>query len=250
MAGDPVDRVFELYALRARKLLAAFSSAEYRRALKLGVGAAVEHHIPLRRFRFETVVDVGANQGQFSLVARRLWPDAKIIAFEPLPVPAATYKRLFASDPRVQLHELALGDRNESSAIHISSQIDSSSLLPITEAQTSFFPGTGEAEQGLVQQRCMDQVLACDDLTGNSLLKLDVQGFELRVLRGAAPMLSSFSAIYAECSFVELYAGQALAAEVIAWLDNQGFALRAIYNVSYAADGAAIQADFLFLRGG
>ena len=59
-------------------------------------------------------------------------------------------------------------------------------------------------------------------------------------------MLPRFSHVYIECSFVELYAGQALAAEVIDHLSDHGFDLRGVYNVQYDPQGWALQADLLF----
>jgi hypothetical protein len=75
---------------------------------------------------------------------------------------------------------------------------------------------------------------------------MDVQGYEGHVLRGCEDLLDLFSYVYVECSFVELYSGQTLAHEVIAWLHERGFALRGIYNLYYDSDGCAVQADFFF----
>ena len=52
--------------------------------------------------------------------------------------------------------------------------------------------------------------------------------------------------LYVECSFVELYTGQALAHEVIAWLAGRGFVLKGVYNMGYDDQGRAVQGDFLF----
>ena len=79
-----------------------------------------------------------------------------------------------------------------------------------------------------------------------ALLKIDVQGFEMEVLKGCNSMLDYFSWVYVECSFIELYEGQALANEVIDYLHTHGFKLAGIYNMSYDRSGIAIQADFLF----
>ncbi|MHB8405676.1 MAG: hypothetical protein ACYDCJ_09670 [Gammaproteobacteria bacterium] len=57
-----------------------------------------------------------------------------------------------------------------------------------------------------------------------------------------------FAWVYCECSFIELYAGQALADEVIAWLRERGFILNGVYNMAYDKTGKAVQADFLFKR--
>jgi len=82
------------------------------------------------------------------------------------------------------------------------------------------------------------------------LLKLDVQGFELEVLKGCRSMLDYFSRVYVECSFVELYEGQALAHEVIDYLHQHGFRLSGVYNMTYGKEGIAVQADFLFTKAG
>src|SRR5690606_18103140 len=80
------------------------------------------------------------------------------------------------------------------------------------------------------------------------LLKLDVQGFELEALAGCEEILERFDWVYAECSFVELYVGQGLVDEVIAWIRERDFVIRGIYNVVKDSAGWAIQADCLFQR--
>lgn len=79
---------------------------------------------------------------------------------------------------------------------------------------------------------------------------MDVQGFELPALAGCEGMLDRFAWIYVECWFMELYAGQPLADEVIAWLRERGLRLAGVYNMAYDGQGRAVQADFLFGRCG
>ena len=81
-----------------------------------------------------------------------------------------------------------------------------------------------------------------------AFLKIDVQGYELEVLKGSCDVLDCIDLVYVECSFIELYAGQALAHHVIEWLLPYGFSLSAIYNLSTDRQGQAVQADFLFSR--
>ena len=92
----------------------------------------------------------------------------------------------------------------------------------------------------------MDAVLDPKDIKRPALIKLDVQGFERQALEGCRSLLLMFSNVYVECSFVELYAGQSLAHEVISFLDEFGFVLVGVYNLSYDKKGVAIQGDFLF----
>jgi FkbM family methyltransferase len=233
---------------KIKKAARIFSHGSYRRALRRGAAAGVEHEAILKVLTPDTVVDIGANRGQFALAVRRCVPDAGIISFEPLEGPAAVFRKVFAGDTRTMLHPVAVAPENGSRTMHISGRDDSSSLLPITELQNQLFPGTAETTTHVITSAPLDKHVAAADLRGRALLKIDVQGFEMSVLQGCESLLPSFSHIYAECSFVELYAGQAFAADIIAWLSARRFALTGVFNVAYDFRGAAIQADFLFAR--
>ena len=228
-----------LRILRCRHLAAT--------ALKHRVFAGVEHRPVLSR-AYATIVDIGANRGQFALAARQWCPNARIHAFEPLPGPAALFRRVFADDAQTVLYEAAVGPESNTATMHISARDDSSSLLPITARQSDTFPGTQETATTRVQVVTLDVALSAEDLTSPAMLKLDVQGFELDALRGCESLLHRFDRVYCECSFVELYAGQALASDVIEWLARHGFRLMGIFNAAYEASGQAVQADFLFER--
>src|SRR5688572_11324458 len=85
-------------ATKGRKLLQILSARQpaWANALRRGVAAAVEHGPVLRRFAdYRTVVDIGANHGQFALVARHHCPNARIESFEPLPGPAERFRKVF-----------------------------------------------------------------------------------------------------------------------------------------------------------
>jgi FkbM family methyltransferase len=237
------------YAFKLRKLAAICRCAAYRRALCMGVAAAAEHESLLGRLAFRTVVDVGANHGQFALVSRRCFPGARIVSFEPLPGPAARFRRVFAGDPSVTLQQVAIAPDPGEATMHISGRDDASSLLPITATQEVLFPGTAEVGTATVQVGPLHEFMTVEEIEPPALLKLDVQGFELEALRGCEKLLREFSFVYTECSFVELYAGQALADEVIAWLRERGFCMAGIDNLTYDRAGRAIQADCLFKQG-
>ena len=82
------------------------------------------------------------------------------------------------------------------------------------------------------------------------LLKIDVQGGELGVLQGAEEILQSIDAVLVEVSFVELYAGQALADEVWRHLQSHGFSCRGVWSMTYGVRGECLQGDLLFARAG
>jgi len=235
--------------IKATKLAAILKSPYYQmRLLRHRVAAGVEHAQILTGLDCRTVVDIGANRGQFALVARQFLPHARIISFEPLSVAAAKYREVFTGDDRVMLHEAAIGPVPGNATIHISRRDDSSSLLPITAAQVAHFPGTEERATTTVHVAPMREFVQAEAILPPAFLKIDVQGYELAALRGCEELLGRFAYIYVECSFVELYAGQALADEVVKWLRERGLKLRGTYNEEYDHDRRAIQADFLFTR--
>ena len=80
------------------------------------------------------------------------------------------------------------------------------------------------------------------------LLKLDVQGAELDVLKGAENLLLFVDAIYCETSFVQLYESQPLANEIASYLIERGFVLSGVFNQSVTPEFGATQADFLWQK--
>jgi FkbM family methyltransferase len=218
------------------------------RALRYGVAEAIEHKAFIRAIGdLSTVVDIGANRGQFALAVHAASPSSRIFAFEPLPRPAAIFRRIFAGLTNVILFESAIGPNRANAILHVSAKDDSSSLLPIGETQVSQFPGTYEERQTEVKVGRLAEFVTPSDIAGPALLKLDVQGYELQALEGCEELLRNFEYIYAECSFVELYEGQALAHEVIAWLARRGFRFAGSVTMTYAAN-MPLQGDLLFRK--
>jgi FkbM family methyltransferase len=235
---------------KAAKFVSILRVPVWRDALRrYHVASGVEHLSVLRNLGdILTIIDIGANRGQFTLVARHCFPQAQIIAFEPLTKPASKFRRVFADVGQVTLHQIAVGPEQGQVPIHISARDDSSSLLSITALQGQVFPGTAEIATEVVKIAPLSDFLAVEDIQSPALLKLDVQGYELETLKGCEALLQYFTYVYCECSFMELYAGQALADEVIAWLRERSFRLRGVYNMTYDQMGKAVQGDFLFRR--
>jgi len=230
------------------KLSQALMSWRLWQALwKHRVLAGAEHRTVLSA-DLKTVVDIGANRGQFSLAARNWSPSAILIAFEPLAAPADIFRRVFADDDKVILHQAAIGPASARQKMHVSARDDSSSLLPISSAQTTMFPGTGEIAITDVRVGPLDEFVKASDLLAPAMLKIDVQGYEYEALLGCESLLHHFDCIYCECSFVELYSGQKMGGEVIDWLSSKGFQLVEKYNDAYDQQGVTVQADFLFSR--
>lgn len=234
---------------RIQKLVVAFSSWRFIKALLVNrVLAGSEHHYVLN-LKFQTIVDIGANRGQFSLAARHFCPDAMIIAFEPLPEPAAIFHKIFSGDQLVRLHCAAISNQEGKLEMHVSKRNDSSSLLPITQTQENLYPGTKEVSTLNVNVGPLRKYMTISEVKGKALLKIDVQGYEYQVLMGCHDFIRKFSYVYCEASFLELYSNQKLAKDIIKWMEINGFFLDGAYNLSYSKKNLqAIQTDLLFKR--
>lgn len=230
---------------KGRKALSLLTRwAFFRAAVFERVAAATEHVTAIRHAAPATLIDVGTNKGQFSLAVRALRPRARIIGFEPLPAAATRYERVFRRDPLVELHCVALSDREGVAEFHVADRADSSSLLKLGHGQDAAFGvrGSGTIE---VQTRRAASCVSLGDLPRPILMKIDVQGAELQVLRGCDD-LELVDFVYVELSFAELYEGQPLYDEVAAYLAQRGFHLAGVFNqISTPAFGPT-QADFLF----
>lgn len=237
-----------MFLLRLKKLSQIVLDRSFISALIKGTAAGTEHAQVLGNLGCEYVVDVGANRGQFALISRKVFPEACIHSIEPLEEPAQIFKKIFSKDSKVTLYSCAVGREKTTSTIHVTQDDDSSSLLPITQMQSDLYPGTVEKETRRVLVYPLAQLIDPASIPPASLLKIDVQGFELDVLQGCEEILQKFSHLYIECSFIELYGGQALAHQVIAWLAARNFGLSSIHNLSYGKNGMAVQGDFLFSK--
>lgn len=230
---------------RATKLIALLADGEYRRGLREGVAASVEHaKIPFRD-DIRTVIDVGASHGQFALFASRRFPKARIVSFEPLPGPREDLSKLLSE--RVDVRATAVGATVGTVSMNVARNDDSSSALPIGARQSELFPGSEAVDTIEAPITTLDQALP-EAIERPCLLKVDVQGLELEVLRGATQVLTQVDEALIECSFIELYEGQALADEVIAFAHSTGLRLVGIHGLHATSEGRAIQADLHFVR--
>jgi FkbM family methyltransferase len=190
----------------------------------------------------ETIYDIGANVGTWSLLAKAIFPTASIQAFEPLESCREAFLRNTAPVHGVDLHEVALGPDDRVATMHVGAVSDTSSLLPPC--------GDAEREGADVRElpvRSLDSFVIANKLPEPDLLKLDVQGYELEVLKGAPMMLQRAKAVICEVSFVPLYEGQCLFADVVTFMSLAGFSLRA-FALETRTGIALEQTDVLFVQ--
>lgn len=237
----------KVFQVRLQKLLTSLTRPMCWNALRRGVAPTVEHFTLLRQLKIDGVIDVGANRGQFTLACRITMPKIPILAFEPIPDEASTFEAIHGRVENIQLVRSALGECRSQATLHISRSADSSSLFPIGQRQTELFPETAEVGTLTVEVETLDDWIPNMAGRHHQLLKLDVQGYELNVLKGGTKTLQSCKYVYAECSEVTLYDGQALRLEITDFLSHHGFRESGAYNRQYHKN-ELVQADYLYER--
>jgi FkbM family methyltransferase len=207
------------------------------------------HRRWIQSARIRTIVDVGANTGQFSSAMAALLPDASIYSFEPLPNCFAQLSRRLKKRDNFRGFMLALGDQAGEATLWRSSFSESSSLLTMTDLHKESFPWSAEHTPQTVRVDTLDAFLPELKLEARVFLKLDVQGFEGRVLRGAERVLTYVHYVLAETSFQPLYEGQDSFEEIFLFLGDHGFEYKgSLDQLSSPADGGILEADALFVR--
>ena len=173
-------------------------------------------------------------------------PDARVEAYEPLAVHHEDFRKATGKLEGIFLHPCALGSSVGKSRIKVTSFSDASSILPLTEAGKSQW-NLNCVDEIAIEIAMIDQLVATGEVPQPDLIKLDVQGFELEVLKGAAKCLPDVTAVIAEVSFSEFYENQCLFHDVVTYLGANGFALHALGH-STPTGKPLVQADALFTR--
>jgi FkbM family methyltransferase len=214
---------------------------------------------PLRDIRYilgptiRTVFDVGANEGQTIRRFSQAFPEADIYSFEPDP---ATFRRLAAAAaglPRVRAFNAALGREPGEAQLFRFGFDETNSLLPTAAGAESFVADAGllrESGTVAVKVTTVDSVCEESGISRIDLLKIDTQGYEVEVLRGARRILSSgaVALVYAEVCFVRYYEGQPLFQDVYALLYELGFRLVGLYESGFLTHVYQVGGNALFVH--
>ena len=193
-----------------------------------------------------SLIDVGANTGQFTAAALYQWPHVHVHAFEPLPDESQRLKANFGSLDNVHTLNIAIGDRDGSATLHRHAHSLSSSILPATLGARNRFSWAVETTDVEVPMKRLDSIFSSDTLHTPALLKIDVQGFESQVLSGAQSILPLISAIVVEQSFEPFYDGQLPFSEAHADLVAAGWTMTRILSIRNE-EGIPVEADCLYV---
>jgi len=199
-------------------------------------------------YNFKTIIDVGANEGQFAKKMRQFFPQASIISFEPIP---ETYNKLnenFRGDSNFKAHCLGLGDKVETSSFFLNDYSPSSSLLKLGNHMDHFEKASSGHEITINIER-LDNIIHPVEIKKPLFVKLDVQGFEDRVIQGGMNVIKQADLIMCEVSFKTLYEGQKLFDDIYHMLKDMGFTYHGNYEQLHSpVTNEVLQADAIFVK--
>lgn len=207
----------------------------------------------LSHFDVDCVFDVGANTGQYAAMLRRqAGYKGRIVSFEPIPEAAAKVRLEAAHDPLWTVEEIALADRTEQRAFNVMASSEFSSLSkPKTDEVTRFVNLNKPERTIMVQTRTLADVfprLQAEYGFKRPFLKMDTQGFDLFVLKGAGPVLSRFVGFQSELSIRRLYQDAVDFREALTFYQSLGFDLSALVPNNGGHFPALIEIDCIMVR--
>lgn len=168
--------------------------------------------------------DIGAHRGHWSFVMQQLNPQLQsVVMFEPQANLVSSLEERQLGSVEKKIYQCALGDRLQRLAL--TGGTASASLFEAAENQHQYFPGSTNQEREVVDVQVLDDVYAKDSLAYPDLIKMDVQGYELNVLRGARNVLAHARYLVVELSLREFYRGQPPLWELWRFLDEQQYVM-------------------------
>ena len=209
----------------------------------------------LRGHPVRTILDVGAHVGSTTEIYLNNFPEAAIYAVEPFPKSQEELRRKFAGVSRVKVCGTAVAEASGARALYANRDSATNSLLPTAATASAWVSPPSEIEtleQVEVPVATLDDLCRQESLERIDILKLDIQGGELRALQGARDLLRrrAIRLIYSEILFVPLYDGQADFYELAAFLASFGYTLFDMYNFVWSDAGQVKWGDAIVLSPG
>ena len=196
------------------------------------------------------VLDVGANSGQFAASLRDAGYHGRIVSFEPLSGAFADLERAAASDPLWSCINLALGEENCTAVINVSANSYSSSLLGVCDWSLSVEPSISAVGREEVKVRRLDSFF--DEISfphETLLMKVDAQGFELPIVKGARGIIDRLELIQLEASFRPVYRDEPPIEDLISYMRKLDFRIVSIDpGWEDRSTHELLQVDLLFSR--
>lgn len=204
---------------------------------------ATLRHLVAKEFRPRVILDVGAAKGYWSEFAHYFYPDAAFYLIDPLVESEPRLQKLCAAKPRFSYVLCAAGEAEGELSMSIAGDLDGSSLFSFN------VDGATRTPERMVPVRTIDSLLAEGKIAPPQLVKIDVQGYELKVLNGGAKLFETTEVFILEVSLFEFLPGMPVVHQVVDYMIRRHYVLFDIAGYlrrPYQADLG--QLDLVFVR--
>jgi len=197
-------------------------------------------HLQKQGFSPKNIFDVGAYQGDFAKSCLHIWPESKVVCFEPIKEQYDLLETWSHMEPRVSAIYGLVGEEDRKEVKFNKSGTASSVLdeFHSKEFETEYHP-----------MHTLKSIITNHGLPTPDLLKIDTQGYEYQVLAGLGEKLLDVQVILAELNFIDIHQNVKLAEDVIGYLFQNGFRIYDIAEIHRRPlDNAIWQTDFVFVK--
>ena len=231
-----------------KKILNLCKSKIWLKGMLSGIYATIELKELIKGIKTpETIIDIGSNKGQFILLIEKIYPNKNIYSFEPIKEMINKQKKFFAYKNNIIFHNVALGSSTTLKEFLITARMDSSSFLKIVSDKNKS-KNYDIVENRNIQINTLDDLLVNEKISHPVLIKIDVQGYELEVLRGANNLLKKTDYLLLEASKNEMYQNQPIEKVIVEYLKNLNFDILKSNNWSKVQNTNFYQRDIIFYK--
>ena len=205
-----------------------------------------------KAFNINCVLDVGARIGDYGVLLRRAGYTGRIVSFEPVAASFGLLQRRAANDKRWITYPYALGSNNGVAEINVMREtVYSSMLRPATNRDERLFPGNTIERQETIELRRLDSMFAevTRDLENPRVyMKMDTQGWDLEVFRGAEGCLAHVVALQSELSALPIYEEMSGYQQALAVYREAGFVESAFFRETRDPHWRLVEFDCVMVR--
>lgn len=229
------------------KFLRLLQKTRWIKGLVKGIAANIELENLIKNLKFNTVLDVGSNKGQFILLLEGLFDKKKLIySFEPIKEVLAKQRKFFFNRKNIFFYNMGLGSKkSKNKNFYITNRKDSSSFLKVN---SNLYKSN---DFKILSKRKVDLSTIDNEMNNKKILmpilmKIDVQGYEMEVLRGSNKFLKKIKYIVIEVSNKEIYLTQSISHDLIKFMKKNRFKIVKKSSSNYLYNTNTYQKDILF----
>lgn len=202
--------------------------------------------LAMRENSVDCVLDVGANGGQFAIDLRISGYKKEIHSFEPSSTGYSVLEKKSKNDQNWSAYQYGFGNKVERKILKVTSNNGLSSSVLNLSKHKHYFPDAKVLFEEEIQLNTIKNFLEAKSIDASrAMLKLDTQGYEYNILKGAGEYLADFALVYCETSLIQLYEDEKIFEDVFELLTSHSRRLIDVSNGLRLKSGKLLQVDIL-----